>query len=273
MVGFYSYISLMCYELLFCESCYIFVFHLGPSMIHQGSQIQGAMLNHSGIDRRNSFNSNGLFDWREAKGLFKVSLFVVELFGNGGVSNHGIHHAHTQLPLEMINKNLREINAYALKTYKHVRYNQLLAMLTYKDIYERIPEPKWYDYVIQALVTWCFLCYCCILVTGLPIPPPVVLEYLLVDYRFHFYATKEDISARFLVLTERMQIQNRKKLLANPNYYLVMMDKMVDKHKEFMKGKQPPIPISPGLADTLIPPEVEEFNILKPMELLKKKAQ
>jgi len=273
MIGFYTYLSLMLYEVLFANSCFLLVFHMGPGLIYHGSQILGAMISHSGIDKRNSFNSNGLFDWREAKGLLQVTLFIVDLFANGGASNHGIHHAHTQLPLHLINKNLREINAYILKNYKDVRYNNLLSQNIYGDLFDTLPPPKWYDYIIQALVVFIVLAYSAIIVTGVPLPPPVMFEIWYTDYRFYFYINRADMWARFRVFFDYVQIQARRDLVISPNAYLDLVCSNLPRCEAYLKDHPVTIPPPANLAEKFMPKEVYEFNVVRSMEELRKKRQ
>lgn len=273
MVGFYTYLCFMMYEVFFCETCFLLVFHMGPGTIYHGSQVLGAMIAHSGIDKRNSFNSNGLFDWREAKGLFKVTLFVVDLFANGGVSNHGIHHAHTQMPLAMINKNLREINAYALKTYKGVRYNNTLTMNYYTDLYESIPEPQWYDYCIQATFTFFCLFYSALIIMGAPLPPPIVFEQVLVDYRFHFYVNKADMWARWRVYADALEVKSRKELIVSPNAYLTLFSSFYPRCDEYLAKHKTTIPVPEGIAERIAPQEVMDFNVHIPMAELRENSK
>eukprot|EP01099_Mayorella_cantabrigiensis_P002068 TRINITY_DN1906_c0_g1_i1.p1 TRINITY_DN1906_c0_g1~~TRINITY_DN1906_c0_g1_i1.p1 ORF type:complete len:498 (-),score=116.79 TRINITY_DN1906_c0_g1_i1:130-1551(-) len=273
MIGFYSYLTLTVYELLFCNSCFIVMFHFGPDLVYHGAQAIGAMLAHSGIDKRNSFDSNGFFDWREAKGLFSVTLFVVDLFGNGGVSNHGIHHSHSQLPLTLINKNLREINAYALKNFKDIRYNRILAHNLYGDLHATLPEPKWYDYVIQFCFIFCLLFYSACLIMGVPLPPTITMENALIDYRFHFYINKADIWARWRRFADHLNIVERRKLIAKPNQYLDLVASWFPKCDQILKTYPTKVPISADFESKIMPRDVYEFNILRPMEELRKKKQ
>jgi len=273
MIGFYSYLSWMIYEVLFCDSCFLLVFHMGPGVIYHGAQVMGAMIAHSGIDKRNSFNSNGLFDWREAKGLFKVTLFVVDLFACGGCSNHGIHHAHTQLPLHMINNNLREINAYCLKTYKDVRFNTVLAHNIYGDLHAQLPAPQWYDYVIQACFIFVLLAYSAIIIMGAPLPPPIAFENMLLDYRWPFYVNKADVWARWKIYVDHLQIQSRKQLVVSPNAYLDIVANNFPRYEAYMKDHKVTIPPPADLKDRIMPQEVYDFNIGRPMEELRKKKQ
>jgi len=273
MIGFYSYLSLMIYEILFCNSCFLLVFHMGPGVIYHGAQVMGAMIAHSGIDKRNSFNSNALFDWREATGLFQVTLFIVDLFANGGCSNHGIHHAHTQLPLHLINKNLREINSYVLKNFKDVRYNTVLSHNIYGDLHARLPPPQWYDYVIQACFIFVLLAYSAIIIMGAPLPPPIAFENMLLDYRWPFYVDRADVWARWKIYVDHLQIMPRKQLVVSPNAYLDIVSGNYVKYEAYMKNHKSTIPPPADLIDRIMPQEVYEFNIAKPMEELRKKRQ
>jgi hypothetical protein len=273
MIGFYTYLTLLVYEILFSNTCFLIVFHMGPGVVYHGAQVMGAMIAHSGIDKRNSFNSNGLFDWREAEGLFKVTLFIVDLFSNGGCSNHGIHHAHTQMPLHVINKNVREINAYVLKNYKDVRYNNTITMNTYYDLFERIPAPQWYDYCIQAIWSFLLLGYSAFIIMGAPLPPPVAFEVLLVDYRFYFYNDRANVWARWKVFVDRLQILARQELIVSPNAYLELVASFYPKYEAYMKNHKVTIPPPQDLASRICPEEVYDFNIGNPMEVLKAKKQ
>lgn len=273
MFGFYSYLALMIYEILFCDTCFLLVFHMGPGVIYHGAQVMGAMIAHSGIDKRNSFNSNGLFDWREAKGLFKVTLFIVDLFANGGCSNHGIHHAHTQMPLAVINKNLREINAYALKTYKDVRYNNLLCQNVYYDLHAKLPEPKWYEIIIHAMWIFALLAYSAIIIMGAPLPPPIAFENLVADYRFYFYNSRADVWARWQIYAQTLQLTARKQLIVSPNAYLDLVTGYFPKAEAWLKTHPVSLPPPADLPTRICPQEVLEFNVLKPMEDLRKKKQ
>jgi len=246
---------------------------MGPGVIYHGAQVMGAMIAHSGIDKRNSFNSNGLFDWREAKGLFQVTLFVVDLFANGGCSNHGIHHAHTQLPLYLLNNNLREINSYALKTFKDVRFNSVNSHLIYGDLHATIPQPKWYDYIIQAVFIFSLLAYSAIIIMGAPLPPPIAFENLLVDYRFYFYVNRADMWIRWKTYAEHIQITSRKELIVSPNAYLDLVAGFFLTCDNYLKTHPVTIPVPANFVDKLCPKEVYEFNIARPMEELRKKKQ
>jgi len=207
------------------------------------------------------------------KGLFKVTLFVVDLFANGGCSNHGIHHAHTQLPLHLINKNLREINSYVLKNFKDVRYNTLLSHNIYGDLHDTLPEPKWYDYVIQACFIFCLLAYSAIIIMGAPLPPPIAFENLLIDYRFYMYVNKADVWARWRVYVDHLQITARRQLIVSPNAYLDLVCANFLKYEQVMKTHKVTIPPPADLPSRVCPKEVYDFNIGIPMEELKKKKQ
>lgn len=87
------------------------------------------MISHSGIDKRNSFDSNGIFD-HNCQGLFKVMIWLLNNVANMFPINHGIHHAYTQLPLEVINRDYQLINSHILASYPNVRYNTVHFLFT-----------------------------------------------------------------------------------------------------------------------------------------------
>jgi len=265
MLGLYTYLAFMIFEIVFHQSYFLLCFHMAPSMMLYGAQVMGATVAHSGIDKRNSFNSNGIFDWKECKGLFKVSLFLVDLFANGGASNHGVHHAHSQMPLHMINTHLREINAYALKNFKDVRYNQLLAHNIYADLYATFPEPRWYDYLIQGMFTMLMIFLSALLITGLPLPPPVVFEYMLVDYRLLFLVSEADRASRRVAFWDALELIARRNLLVAPNAYLdVSYDRYV-MAKEYLKTHPPRIPPPADFKARICPKDVYNYNVIKPI--------
>jgi len=170
--------------------------------------------------------------------------------------------------------NLREINAYALKTFKNVRYNSMMSHIVYGDLLAQIPPPKWYDYIIQAILVMGMLAYSAIIVMGVPLPPPIVFETLLIDYRYYFYVSRADAWARWKVVVDYLQILERKKLIKTPNHYLDLYVGYFEKCSGILQnGKVNLPPNVEYLQQNIIPKEVWEFNIHRPMEELKKKAQ
>lgn len=138
-ITFYIYLVAVATELFF-GSYFLLVFHLIPGLINASSQILGAVIVHSGIDNRNSFESNGIFDFQTAKGLFKVPLWFFGLLNHGFFVNHGIHHAYPQVPLEIINKNYKRYHHKILKDYTGVRYNTVVSHVMFKPLLENLKE-------------------------------------------------------------------------------------------------------------------------------------
>lgn len=138
-ITFYIYLVAVATELFF-GSYFLLVFHLIPGLITASSQILGAVIVHSGIDNRNSFESNGIFDFQTAKGLFKVPLWFFGLLNHGFFVNHGIHHAYPQVPLEIINKNYKRYHHKILKDYTGVRYNTVVDHVMFKPLLENLKE-------------------------------------------------------------------------------------------------------------------------------------
>jgi len=234
-VGLYSYMTAIFCEIYYLSSFYLLCFHLVPLLIYQGSVVASASFAHSGIDKRNSFNSNGCFDadvLPPEKGLFALSIRVIAIFGNYAVYNHGIHHAFTQLPLEIINQDYKFINKHILEgNYKHVRYNDVMSLTVFKHIYERIPPPKWYDYIIQGIVSVCAVVGYSGTVIGFPMFPNI-FEPILVDYRYFFYCTREERSAALLSIWEALHLMDFKKGIVRPNAYLSRLLANYEHHKE-----------------------------------------
>ena len=269
MIMFYGYLAFMVYEALYLNSYFLSVFHFSTSVVLFGAQVMGAMLAHSGIDKRNSFNSNGLFDYRTAGGLWGLSIWFVDFFGNGGLSNHGIHHAHTQLPLYTINQNLREINKYALENFQDVRYNTILAHGIHKDLLEKIPPPKWYDYIMQFILMSFMLLLAALTIMGLPVPPPAMFEALIVDYRFFFYNSLYEYYERTVVFWESLELLAREKTLVNPNAYFALISQRCSSMRKYIETH--PKPTGPNfkeccsreeMRERTCPREVFDFNIM-----------
>jgi len=238
-LGLYTYLAAMFAELFYFNSFYILCFHTVPLVIYQGSVVASASFAHSGYDKRNSFNSNGCFDADTVPakyGLLATSIRVIGVFGNWAVYNHGIHHAFTQLPLEIVNADYKFINAHVLEgqksgKYKHVRYNDLMFMNVFRHLFERIPAPKWYDHIVQLFVTVIAVLGYSGTVLGLPVLPNV-FEPLLIDYRILQYSTKEERSAAIAGMWEALEIEDFHKNISRPNAYL---SRVVDNYHEHIK--------------------------------------
>jgi hypothetical protein len=218
-LGFFAYMALLIWE-LFQGSYFLLVFHLLPSYVFASSQILSAIIVHSAVDHRNSFESNGLFDWRTCKGLFKVPLFFYNLLGNGGIINHGIHHAYPQVPLSLINKDYRRLNQIIREHYSGVRYNSVLSMQMHKNLLDRLPEPNLFDYGVSFLCALLVLGVSMLTVVGLPVLPPPLFELLLVDHRIYFYSTRAERIANIVAFWDAIRLEERFAQIPQPNTYL-----------------------------------------------------
>jgi hypothetical protein len=216
-IGLYLYLIGMVTELYY-GSYWMLCFHMIPLLIFHASQILAATISHSGLDKRNSFNSNGMFDYDTAEGLWATSLWLCCLVGNGGPINHGIHHAFSQLPLDIINHDYKAINKYALETYQNVRYNNMLTMIIHKNILDRLPPPKWYHRIIQFFVTSFVILISVLTILGLDIPP-VIWELAMVDYRTYLVSTKAERYANLCGMYEAIELHIRRDEIVNPNAY------------------------------------------------------
>lgn len=217
VIGFYVYMALLIGE-LFNGSYFLLAFHLIPAYILVGSQVLSAIIVHSGVDHRNSFESNGIFDYTTYKGLFKVPMMFYCWIGNGGVINHGIHHAYPQVPLSIINKEYKRINQHILENYSGVRYNNVLAMRVQKNLLDRLPEPNAFDYVVTFGISVVALLASMLAVAGLPIPPNA-FELMLVDYRIFFYSTKAERNLNKIAFLDSLHLEERYLKAENPNTY------------------------------------------------------
>lgn len=102
-VGLHLFLAAVVAELLLAKSHFFLVYHMIPCTLTLGARLMTGMFTHSGIDRRNSFNSCGLFDESEAIGLFAVTLWLINLLSWRGVSNHAVHHGYSQCPIRLVN--------------------------------------------------------------------------------------------------------------------------------------------------------------------------
>jgi hypothetical protein len=217
IVGFYTYIAAIAWE-LWHGSYFLLAFHLIPLNVLAGVQILSAVIVHSGIDRRNSFESNGIFDYRTCEGLFKVPLWLYSMLGNGGIINHGIHHAYPQVPLDLINQDYQRLNRHILERYTNVRYNSVVSMVTHKNLLDRLPPPNFFDYIVTFLISLVALVASMITVAGAPIPP-TMFELLLVDYRVLRVSTKAERYANTVAFWDRLNLEERYRQAPNPNTY------------------------------------------------------
>jgi fatty acid desaturase len=232
IVGFYTYIAAIAGEL--CHGSYfLLVFHLIPLNVLAGVQILSAVIVHSGIDCRNSFESNGLFDYRTCPGLFKVPLWLYSLLGNGGIINHGIHHAYPQVPLDLINQDYQRLNQHILGRYSNVRYNSVLSMVMHKNLLDRLPPSNLFDYIVTLLISLLAIVASMITVAGAPFPP-TMFELLLVDYRVLWVSTKAERYANFITFWDRLNLEERYRQAPNPNTYFRWVYRRYQYRKEYL---------------------------------------
>jgi len=217
----YIYMITVGVEIFKYHSFYLLCFHMLPLILFQACQVMSASIAHSGIDKRNSFNSNGCFD-PDTLGpndtMFKIFMWTLGIMGNWAVVNHGLHHAFTQLPLEIVNQEYKVMNHYALEHYKNVRYNRTLSHIVFKDIYSRLPPPAWYQMVIQVFVSIFAICGIGLTVVGFDVPP-VLFEKIVVDYRIVTYSSFKERQKYVLAFWSKLKLEERLTLLKSPNYY------------------------------------------------------
>lgn len=256
--GLYVYLFGVALELYY-GGFYLLVFHLLPLLVYHGGEITGAMLSHSGIDKRNSFDSNGIFD-EDCGGLFGVMVWLLNTLANMFPINHGIHHAYTQLPLEIINQDYKKINEHILNNYQHVRHNQVLAHKVQKSILSKLPPPRWYNYVIQFIVDCLVLFVGVLTLIGAPVPPPVALEWLIVDYRILF-VPKEQRYANLVGFWDTIQLIPRLKEVTSDNAYLQLAFHNYSFFKKYLdEHGLKPTQFKP---EDICPPEVYQLNIVQ----------
>lgn len=215
---FYAWFAALVYETFFTRSFFLLTYQLVPALAVVSSQIMGAALVHSGTDARNSFNSNGLFDPKTAKGLWRVSMGWFGLFNNGMFVNHGIHHAYPQVPLNIINENYERYNAHILATWKNVRYNTLINGETHANILGRLPPAGPLAHVVQVLVAALTHVAMCFVVMGIPIPPNF-FELPLLDWRAMVRSTRRERLENWVKFIERIELPQRYPTMQNPNTY------------------------------------------------------
>lgn len=265
--GLYVYIAMLAAE-LYLGSYYLLVFHLCPLLVYHGGEITGAMISHSGIDKRNSFDSNGIFD-DDCKGLFSVMIWLLNNVANMFPINHGIHHAYTQLPLEVINHDYKAINAHILSSYPNVRHNTVLAHKVQKNLLSQLPPPRWYNYIVQFVIDCLILVLGILTLIGAPVPPPVALEWLIVDYRLLF-VPREKRYANLVGFWDTVQLIPRLKAMTSKNAYLHLAFRNYTYFKNYLdaRGLQP----TKFKPEDICSPAVYELNILKAAKVNEVKA-
>src|SRR5262245_49790889 len=218
-VFFYVYYAAVFFELFALHSYFLLVFHMLPSLLIASSQILGAVIVHSGIDKRNSFDSNGLFDPQKLTGLFRVSTWFNSLLSDHFTINHGIHHAYPPLPLSIINAEYEHYHQHIQSHYDNVRLNQVLTHRMHGNILSRLPAPTWFDRgVTLGIAVVAHLCVC-LTIMGLPFPPNL-FERLLVDYRLYLYSTRHERRENFVRFMDSMHFAERFAETPDPNTYL-----------------------------------------------------
>jgi hypothetical protein len=230
---FYAYYAAVVFELFALHSYFLLVFHMAPSLLIASSQILGAVIVHSGIDKRNSFDSNGLFDPKKLTGLFRVSTWFNSLLSDHFTINHGIHHAYPPLPLSIINAEYEHYHAHILAHYDNVRLNQVLTHRMHGNILERLPAPTWFDRAVTlGLAVLAHLCVC-LTIMGLPFPPNV-FERLLVDYRLYLYSTRRERRENFVRFMDSMHFAERWAETPDPNTYLRFFYRRYQRYQAYL---------------------------------------
>jgi hypothetical protein len=234
-VLFYGYYAAVIYEFFWLHSYFLLVFHMIPSCILMSAQIVGATIVHSGADNRNSFDSNGIFDPKKLKGLFRLTVWFNNLLTCNFEINHGIHHAYPPLPLSVINREYEHFHKHILANYKNVRLNQVMAHRMHRNILERLPQPRWFDYVVTfGFNILAHLCVC-FTIMGVPIPPNL-FERLLVDYRLYVYSSRRERRANFIRFMDSMHFLERWAEIPEPNSYLRFFHRRYERYKAYLEA-------------------------------------
>jgi hypothetical protein len=237
-VAFYGYYAAMVYELLVLHSYFLLVFQTLPGLLIAASQILGAVIVHSGVDRRNSFDSNGIFDPKKLTGLFAVSAWFNGLLSGRFIVNHGIHHAYPPLPLEIINNEYERYHRHILSSYDNVRFNQLITHRVYGSILARLPEPSWFDRGVTLAIAVIAHLTVTLTIMGLPFPPNV-FERLLVDYRLYLYSTKRERLESFVRFLNSVDFEARWAETAEPNTYLRFFHRRYERARAYLDKTAP----------------------------------
>lgn len=248
LVGLWSYIGATFYE-LWHGSFYLLCFHMLPLLYFHAGVILSASVCHSGVDKRNSFDSNGMFDPDTCPGLFKLSLYFMCYCGGYTIVNHGFHHAYTQLPCEIINRDYKMLNKFVLENYKNTRYNKTLYMTMYKDLYARLPAPKWYDWVFQFFATNMVFIFTILTIAGFDLPL-MMFEPVMIDYRLYLTSTKTERYKRIWALWNQLDMPAREheERYKNANAYFWKVVEICHQVKDYLDKHEPgwkPITIDP----------------------------
>lgn len=232
-VFFYVYLALFAFELLYTSSYFLLAFHLIPGIFVGATQIIGAIIVHSGTDRRNSWQSNGLMDPDTAQGLFKVTLWWFGIWNANFFINHAVHHAYPQVPLQIINENYKRYFQRILETSTSVRYNEVLNHRIHANILARLPKPGPLDYVIQLGIIWISHAFLMLIAVGLPLPP-VLFETFMVDYRIYLSSTGEERVRNKVAFMESIDVPGNFKRIPEPNLYLRFYNFRYGQYKRYL---------------------------------------
>lgn len=232
-VFFYVYYASLVLELVVLHSYFLLLCNLLPGVLIAASQILGAIMVHSGVDKRNSFDSNGIFDPKQLTGLFAVSVRFNSLLSDNFIVNHGIHHAYPPLPLSIVNVEYQHFNQYILSRYENVRFNELLTHRMHRNILDRLPPPTWLDRIVTVMLA--ALAHACVSLTimGLPLPPQI-FERLLVDYRIYLYSTRRERYENFVRFLDSLNFAERAAATAEPNTYLRFVQRRYDRYRAYL---------------------------------------
>jgi hypothetical protein len=216
---FYGFMAAIIYETFFLHSYFLLAFHVLPGLLVSSSQAMGASFAHSGVDKRNSFESNGLFDPKKLTGLLKVSNAYFAFFNDNFTINHGIHHAYPRVPLEIINKEYEHYHQHIFATYKDVRFNQLNSQKMHKNILERLPTPNFLNVIVTLFICVVAHVSICLTILGFFIAP-IPFEPFLVDYRIFTKSTPVERMTNFIKFMDNVELHEKFQQTKEPNTYL-----------------------------------------------------
>jgi hypothetical protein len=246
-VAVHVYLAGLITELVWARSCFLLCFHMLPYLLTVTARLTTGMLTHSGLDPRNSFNSCGLFDERDARGLFRVMVWLVNLLSDGGLSAHPIHHGYSQAPVSTILPIVREVNAHCRRTYRGVRYNRVLSHEAHAQLLARLPPPRWYDYPVQFVVDVAALVLSGTTILGSPLPP-ILFELAVVDYRVMLTSTAAERSANLLAVWDSVQLLPRSQAARKRNSYLDFAVRRYHAMRRLLDQAPPPKPVATARA-------------------------
>jgi hypothetical protein len=230
-IFFYGFYAAMFFELIVLHSYFLFLCNMLPGLLIASSHILGAATVHSGVDKRNSFDSNGLFDPKKITGLFGVFVWFNGLLSGKLVVNHGIHHAYP--PLSIINCEYEHFHRHILAHYDNVRFNQVLTHRMHANILARLPEPTWFDRGVAVIIS--VLAHTCISLSLMGTPfPPTVFEHMLVDYRIYLYSTRRERCENFVRFLDALRFTEKCDEMSKPNTYLRFVRGRYDRSQAYL---------------------------------------